>query len=271
MPGGENRSRSVVVVTDGYVSVEKETYDLIREKLGESNVYAFGIGTSVNRYIIEGMARVGGGAPFIVTRDSDADACAEDLRRYIESPVLTHTKLSAKGFEIHDVEPPGIPDTLASRPVIVFGKWSGERTGTLSLDGLAGNGEFHQEFDLAKTRPSPAHAALRYLWARNRIARLDDYRHAGADTAAEVTKLGLEYHLLTEYTSFLAVDKVVRNTRPEDSQTVRQPLPMPDKVSDLAVGEPVPTSPEPELLALVGVAGAIAAWARRRRKRGDAA
>jgi Ca-activated chloride channel family protein len=120
-------------------------------------------------------------------------------------------------------------------------------------------------------QPSPANAALRYLWARNRIARLDDYRRAGADTVAEVTKLGLEYHLLTEYTSFLAVDKVVRNARPEDSKTVRQPLPMPDKVSDLAVGESVPTSPEPELFALLGVAGAIAAWSRRRRKRNDAA
>jgi Ca-activated chloride channel family protein len=271
MPGGENRSRSVVIVTDGYVSVEKDTYDLIRARLGEANVYAFGIGSSVNRYIIEGMAHVGGGVPFIVTRGSDADACAEDLRRYIESPVLTHTKLSAQGFELHDVEPPGIPDTLASRPVIVFGKWSGARTGTLSIDGLAGDGKFHREFDLAKTLPSRANGALRYLWARNRIARLDDYRRAGADTQAEVTQLGLEYHLLTEYTSFLAIDKVVRNPRPDDAQTVRQPLPMPEQVSDLAVGEPVPTSPEPEVFALLGVAGAVAAWARRRRKRSDAA
>jgi len=271
MPGGENRSRSVVVVTDGYVDIEKKAFDLIRERLGESNVYAFGIGTSVNRYLIEGMARIGGGVPFIVTRDADADACAEDLRKYIEAPVLTHTKLSAQGFDIYDVEPPGIPDTLASRPVIVYGKWRGPRTGTLSLDGLTGAGEFHQHFDLAKVPPAKANAALRYLWARNRIARLDDYRHAGADTAAEVTQLGLEYHLLTEYTSFLAVDKVVRNPRPEDSQTVRQPLPMPDQVSDLAVGSPLPTSPEPELFALVGVAGAIAAWARRKRKRNDAA
>lgn len=270
MPGGENRSRSVVVVTDGYVDIEKKSFDLIRERLGESNVYAFGIGTSVNRYLIEGMARVGGGVPFIVTRDSDADACAEDLRKYIEAPVLTHTKLSARGFDIYDVEPPGIPDTLASRPVIVYGKWRGPRAGTLSLDGLSGAGDFHREFDVAKVRPADSNAALRYLWARNRIARLDDYRRAGADTQGEVTKLGLEYHLLTEYTSFLAVDRVVRNTRPEDSQTVRQPLPMPDQVSDLAVGEPIPTSPEPELFALIGVAGAVAAWARRRRKRDDA-
>jgi Ca-activated chloride channel homolog len=181
--------------------------------------------------------------------------------------VLTHTKLSAKDFDIYDVEPPGIPDTLASRPVIVYGKWRGPRTGTLSLDGLSGDGVFHRQFELAKVQPMKSNAALRYLWARNRIARLDDYRHAGADTVAEVTKLGLEYHLLTEYTSFLAVDKVVRNTRPQDSETVRQPLPMPDKVSDLAVGQPIPTSPEPELFALLGVAGAVAAWARRRRKR----
>ena len=75
----------------------------------------------------------------------------------------------------------------------------------------------------------------------------------------------MKYHLLTNYTSFLAVDQVVRNPHPADSQTVKQPLPMPQGVSDLAVGEFVPTSPEPELIALVGIAGAMAAWARRRK------
>ena len=49
------------MVTDGYVSVEKETFKLIQENLNKANVFAFGIGSSVNRYIIEGMAHVGSG------------------------------------------------------------------------------------------------------------------------------------------------------------------------------------------------------------------
>ncbi|MEO8016418.1 MAG: VWA domain-containing protein, partial [Pseudomonadota bacterium] len=269
LPGGADRARSIVIATDGYVSIEAESFDLIRGNLGKANVFAFGIGSSVNRFLIEGMARVGQGEPFIVTNESEAEGRAEALRRYIESPVLTKARLVTQGFQVYDVEPPGIPDVLAERPVIVFGKWRGARTGNLILEGLSGSGKFEQVFDLAKTTPNSGNAALRYLWARSRIARLDDYQRIGQDAerVKEITRLGLDYHLLTNYTSFLAVDHTVRNPNPGDAETVRQPVPMPQGVSDFAVGGSLPTSPEPELVALLGVAGAAAAWARRRRSR----
>jgi Ca-activated chloride channel family protein len=269
LPGGEDRARSIVVVTDGYVSIETEAFDLIRSNLGHANVFAFGIGSSVNRFIIEGMARVGQGEPFIVTNPLEAEQRAEELRQYIESPVLTKARLKLQGFQVYDVEPPGIPDVLANRPVIVFGKWRGARKGELSVQGLSGAGQFEQTIDVAKVTPESGNGALRYLWARSRIARLDDYEHVGLDPARveEITSLGLAYHLLTNYTSFLAVDQVVRNPNPQGAETVSQPLPMPQGVSDFAVGGPVPTSPEPELFALLGVAGVAAAWARKRRDR----
>jgi Ca-activated chloride channel family protein len=186
--------------------------------------------------------------------------------------VLTKTELVAKGFDLYDTEPPGIPDVLASRPVIVFGKWRGSRHGTLTLRGLSGEGPFERSFDLGSVKPQEGNAALSYLWARNRIARLDDYQRLASDPdrVNEITGLGLQYGLLTAYTSFVAVDEVVRNTRPGDTQNVKQPLPLPEGVSNLAVGGEVPTSPEPELLALLGVSAALAAWARRRRKKPDA-
>ncbi|HEV8330696.1 MAG TPA: VIT and VWA domain-containing protein [Steroidobacteraceae bacterium] len=272
LPGGDDRARSIVVATDGYVTVETEAFDVIRESLGQANLFAFGIGSGVNRYLIEGMARVGQGEPFVVTNEGEAAERAEALRRYIEAPVLTKARLSATGFEIYDMEPPGIPDVLAQRPVIVFGKWRGRRTGQLTLRGLAGDGPFERSFDLSKVRPAPNNAALSYLWARGRIARLDDYQRLAndPDRVKEITQLGLDYHLLTAYTSFIAVDEVVRNTRPEDAQTVRQPLPLPQGVSNLAVGGEVPTTPEPELLVLVGVSAAVAAWARRRKAKSRA-
>lgn len=272
LPGGDDRARSIVVATDGYVTVETEAFDVIRESLGQANLFAFGIGAGVNRYLIEGMARVGQGEPFVVTSADEAAERAEALRRYIEAPVLTKARLSATGFEIYDMEPPGIPDVLAQRPVIVFGKWRGRRTGQLTLRGLAGEGPFERSFDLSKVRPAPNNAALSYLWARGRIARLDDYQRLAndPDRVKEITQLGLDYHLLTAYTSFIAVDEVVRNTRPEDAQTVRQPLPLPQGVSNLAVGGEVPTTPEPELLVLVGVSAAVAAWARRRKAKSRA-
>jgi Ca-activated chloride channel family protein len=267
LPGADDRSRSIVVVTDGYVDVETETFDLIRANLGRANLFAFGIGSGVNRFLIEGMAHAGRGEPFIVTNPQEAPARAEEMRRYIESPVLTKATLSSDGFEIYDVEPPGVPDVLASRPVIVFGKWRGPRQGRLTLRGLSGTGPFEKTFDVKSARPDSSNAALRYLWARERIARLDDYQRLANDPGRlqEITRLGLDYQLLTAYTSFIAVDEVVRNHAAADSPTVKQPLPLPEGVSDLAVGGEIPTSPEPELLVLIAVSGAVAAWARRRR------
>jgi Ca-activated chloride channel family protein len=204
-----------------------------------------------------------------VTSEGEAGERADALRRYIESPVLTKARLGATGFEIYDLEPPGLPDVLAKRPVIVFGKWRGPRAGKLTLRGIAGDGPFERSFDLGKVGPDPKNVALSYLWARGRIARLDDYQRLinDPDRVKEITQLGLDYHLLTAHTSFIAVDEVVRNTKPDDALTVRQPLPMPQGVSDLAAGGEIPTAPEPELLLLVGVSAAVAAWARRRKAR----
>jgi len=269
LPGAEDVSRSIVVVTDGYVDVETETFELIRKNLGKANLFAFGIGSSVNRYLIEGMARAGQGEPFIVLNAEEAPRRAEELRHYIESPVLTKARLTAEGFELYDVEPESIPDVLAARPVVVFGKWRGSRPGLITLRGIGGEGRFEKRFDLRTLEPDSRNRALRHLWARHRIARLTDDLRTGSDPARvqEITRLGLEYSLLTQYTSFIAVDQQVRNRDPGVLDRVKQPLPLPQGVGDLAVGGEVPTTPEPELLVLLGLAGAMAAWARRRRAR----
>jgi Ca-activated chloride channel family protein len=111
--------------------------------------------------------------------------------------------------------------------------------------------------------------ALRYLWARSRIAELADTARlegsADQETVKLVTALGLKYSLLTDYTSFVAVDQIVRNQ--QGSEAVDQPQPMPAGVSNLAVGGEVPSTPEPEFYALIAVAGGMAAWLRRRKQR----
>ena len=140
LPGtSATTSRSIVIATDGYISAEAEVFDLIRDNLGEANVFAFGIGSSVNRHLIEGIARVGFGEPFVVTHQEEAEETAARFREYIRTPVLSGATLAAEGFDIYEVEPVVIPDLLAQRPVLVYGKWQGERQGTLSLRGHTGS------------------------------------------------------------------------------------------------------------------------------------
>lgn len=238
LPKDENFSRTVVIATDGYVTVEKEAFDLIRSNLGNSNFFTFGIGTSVNRYIIEGMARMGNGEPFVVTKESEAAAKADKFREYIQTPVLTNVKVDFGKFEVYDVEPLNIPDVLAERPVLVFGKWKGEPKGTLKFTGITGEKNYEACLEVNSGLASADNSALKYLWARQKIMLLDDYGKFGSDQDLinQVTQLGLEYNLLTAYTSFVAIDSVIRG----DGKViaVKQPLPLPEGVSDLAVGTP---------------------------------
>ncbi len=237
LPKTKGYSRSVVIATDGYVSVETEAFDLIRNNLGNANMFAFGIGSSVNRYIIEGMARVGMGEPFVITNSEQAANKAEKFRKLIQSPVLTGIACNFGAFNVYDVEPPSIPDVLADRPVIIFGKWRGRPRGNIHVRGITGDGQFNKEVDVSEVKPLKINSALRYLWARHRIAVLSDYNRLRLEDkrVKEVTDLGLAYNLLTPYTSFVAIDTQIR-LQDGKTVTVKQPLPLPRGVSDYAVG-----------------------------------
>jgi len=290
LPQTEGVSRTIVIATDGYVAVEAQVFDLIRSNLNNANMFAFGIGSSVNRFIIEGMAHVGVGEPFVITHPNEAAVKAEKFRQYIQSPVLTDIKLEVKDFETYDTEPISIPDVLPERPVIVFGKWKGEAKGEIHVRGVSGLGPYTQTFKVSDVKPSESNAALRYLWARKRIEILEDYNSLGANSERqkEILTLGLTYNLLTEYTSFIGVDQVVRRQANMPSNTVKQPLPLPQGVSNLAVGKDadktvvknskkdkkkakseqvvaIGGAPEPSTIVLVG-AGVIGFLVLRRKK-----
>ncbi|MFT3663606.1 VIT and vWA domain-containing protein [Piscinibacter sp.] len=265
LPKAADVARSVIVVTDGYVTVENEVFALIRRNLGNSNVFAFGIGSAVNRHLIEGIARAGQGEPFIVTRPELAAAQAERLRKMIDSPVLTNLRARFEGLDVYDLEPASLnalPDVLAGRPVLIQGKWRGEPRGQLVLEGQAATGAHVDVVPVAA--PDAQAGALRQLWARSRIQQLSDQEalEGGSGQREAITALGLRYSLLTQYTSFIAVDQIVRGS--EAAVPVDQPLPLPQGVGNLAVGEvgaAVPSTPEPGawlsllvVLALVGAA-----------------
>jgi Ca-activated chloride channel family protein len=252
LPRQDGNSRSIVLVTDGYISGEQGVFEHIRANLNRCNVFAFGIGGSVNRYLIEGVAKAGMGEPFIVTEEAEAEGVAEKFREYIQNPVLTDINVSAIGFDIYDVNPRRFPDLFAQRPVVLFGKWRGPVGGTLELTGKTGHGDFISRLDVAGSQADEGNSALRYLWARSRIAELADYGSydISEERIKEITGLGLKYNLLTSYTSFIAVREVVVNPN-GTADNVKQPLPLPLRVSDLAVGSGAEVGSEPELLWLV--------------------
>ncbi len=230
-------SRSVVIITDGYISVEKEVYDLIGNNSDEYNFYSFGIGSSVNRYLIEGIAHVGNTEPLFVKDQKEANRKADSFRKFISAPVLTDINIDWGDFDVYDLSPAKINDVLSERPVVVTGKYRGKAKGEVTLKGVSGRENYTAIYNTANSKADDTNAGIQYLWARNKIRLMDDYIKLDGNEAQieKVTQLGLKYSLLTNYTSFVAVDnqEIASSGNP---QQVDQPLPLPKGVPNSAIG-----------------------------------
>ncbi len=234
----EGTSRTMIVITDGYVALEKEAFQMIGDNLNKANVTTFGIGSSVNRYLIDGISRVGKSTSFIATNKTEAYEVAEKFRKYIASPLLTQVSFSTKGFNTYDVEPKSIPDVFAERPLSIHGKFKGKPTGGITVSGFLGKKKVSKTYLVKNGRLSKQNKALKYLWARNKIQELGDYYQAFGnenDIKKQITELGIQYNLATKYTSFVAVDNEVINAKGK-LKKVNQPLPLPQNVNNTAIG-----------------------------------
>ncbi len=235
---GEGLSRSIVILTDGYISVEKEAFDLVRNNLNKANLFAFGIGSGTNRFLIEGLANAGQGLPFFVENEEVACDVAEQFIHYISNPSLTNITVSFQNFDAYDIEPKSIPDLLGERPINIIGKWTGNNKGNIIIEGYYGGYKYQQIINTEEYSPDVRNKSLRLLWAREKIRLMDDYRKILYDESHKqsMIDLSLKYNLLTAYTSFVAVDyEIVRNEE-QLVRTMKQALPLPDGVSNYALG-----------------------------------
>ena len=273
IPKTEGTSRSIITITDGYISGEKEIFGIISQNLADTDFFSFGIGDSVNRYLIDGIAKVGLGESFVVTDDKDALDTAKRFCTYIQAPLLTDIQVSYNGFEVYDVEPAALPTLFAQRPIVLFGKWRGEPGGSIQVTGRSGNRDYVQDIQVSQASIG-SNPGISYLWARTMVENLTDYNTGLEEDDSikkEVTQLGLKYSMMTPYTSFVAVMEEGRN--PDGPcRDVDQPLPLPQGVSDLSVGGGYTIGSEPGTMILVPAATAIIAGniLIRSRKKGGA-
>ncbi len=256
-PKTENTARSIILITDGYITNEEEILTTIDKNMDSASFFPFGIGDSVNSYLIKGIASAGMGEAFIITDSEDAEESARRFRTYIESPLLTDIKIDFEHFDIYDVEPSTPSILYAQKPIVLFGKWNGSPSGTITISGKSGAQDYLQEIPIADVTIDTQNTALRYLWARTRLDRLAGFGSTRNDSSIkeEITQLGLEYNMTTPYTSFIAVVDTIRNTK-GNSTDVDQALPLPLHVTNLAVGGGYTAYSEPgEILFVLFLAG----------------
>jgi TonB family protein len=143
------------------------------------------------------------------------------------------------------MEPGYFPDMLAERPLVIMGKYRGGHAGTITISGYSGNQKYEKIFDLSSVSPQPSNAAIRTLWARQRIQQLtyqmeNNSNHPSTESGSrlqkEITALGLRYSLMTQFTSFIAIDEHHIVDKNGKMITVKQALPLPKGVNNRAVG-----------------------------------
>ncbi len=237
---GPGRHRYVVFLTDGYVGNESEIFAhaeaLVRaqEKAGrKARVFGMGIGSSVNRHLIEGLAKAGDGTAMYVLVDEMPDGAVDRFYRTIDHPVLTDVRIDWGGLAVESVEPAVMPDLLATQPLVVLAKYTEAGEGTVRITGKLDGKDVTLPVKVSLPAPGAAvdrrkAAALPSLWARARVETLSRRLWQGHDASAveAITALGLTYRLVTAYTSFVAVDRS-RVVGDGDPKTVVQPVEAP--------------------------------------------
>src|SRR5690606_19027033 len=202
----------------------------VHRRIGSSRVFSFGVGSSVNRYLLERMAKVGrGAAAFLGPRDSADEIMANFFDR-ISHPALTDVRIDWGSMAVTDVYPAKLPDLFVGRPVVVTGKYLGA-AGDIAVSGMAGT--VSERFGIGADGAEAKNAYIPKIWARLRIAELADRQAWEWDPSHEIESAirntALEYQLMSEFTSFVAVDSSYRTVGTQGT-TVHQAVPVPEGV-----------------------------------------
>ncbi|HYY42354.1 MAG TPA: VIT and VWA domain-containing protein, partial [Pyrinomonadaceae bacterium] len=206
--------RVVCFMTDGYVGNDFEIISEV-QKHPNARVFSFGIGQSVNRFLLDKMAEEGRGEAEYVTLEADADAAARRFYERVRAPLLTDISLDWGALPVADVYPQRIPDLFSAKPVIVTGRYTAGARGSVKLRGRVRGREFVREIPVVLPETEAQHDVLATLWARRRVDDLMRQDMSGmqqnnprADLREAITQLGLEFRLLTQFTSFVAVEEM---------------------------------------------------------------
>jgi Ca-activated chloride channel family protein len=228
------RLRSIVLLTDGYIGNENEVIAEVQRKLKRGNrLYSFGVGSSVNRFLLDRLAEVGRGTSQVIRQDEPTQQVAEKFFRQINNPVLTNIQVkwegNGKAPEIYPLLP---PDLFANQPLVLFGRKQDRTNGTLRITGTAAG---NNPYDTAlKVNFDPSgNPAIAQLWGRARIKDLMNQMFGGETKSGvqAVTDTALAYRLLSPYTAFVAVSEEVRVDPNGKRQRVQVPVELPEGVS----------------------------------------
>lgn len=236
-PVDSARMRMVVMLTDGFIGNEQAIIADVGRSCGDRlRFWCIGVGSSVNRYLVDGVAAAGGGMGVVLGLGDDVAALVNGLMSRLHSAQLDHISIDWGGLPVSAVVPQRLPTLWAGQPVLVSARFSGPGTGVVTVRGEVEGRPVAIPVPLTLPEQAPGNQALRTLWARQRLGELryQETLGDGYELEAAITALSLEYGVLTEYTSFVAVDEQVVNPG-GNAKPVNVAVPLPDGVTMAAL------------------------------------
>ncbi|MCX6624873.1 MAG: VWA domain-containing protein, partial [Acidobacteria bacterium] len=232
----QNHVRIVCFMTDGYVGNDFAIVSEI-QKHANARVFSFGIGSSVNRFLLDKMAEAGRGEVEYVGLNDDGSAAARRFHESVRNPLLTDITVDWGGLPVSEAYPTRIPDLFGAKPVVVSGRYSHAAAGVIKLRGRMAGQPFERSLTVNLPATQPAHDAIASIWAREKIEYLMGEDWLGLQnnsmkqgTRDAITQLGLDYRLMTQFTSFVAVEERVV-TDGGKPKTIQVPVELPEGVS----------------------------------------
>lgn len=251
------RIRQIVFLTDGAVGNEDQLLRMIRERLGDSRLFTVGIGSAPNSHFMTKAAQFGAGSFTYIGKIEEVKEKMGVLFSKLESPVLKGLQIDWGDSRGVEAWPKVVPDLYLGEPVMVM--FSAERVADqVTVAGIA-----------ARNTPLAEAGGLGTLWARAKISNLMDALREGTSeekVRAGVIQLALEHHLVSRYTSLVAVDKTLARAPDAALKTGAMPTNLPEGWNyDAVFGELPRGATDARFNLLAGLLLILSAWFLRRR------
>ena len=235
-PHDPARLRVVAFLTDGYIGNEDEVLALVGKRLGPARLFSFGVGSAVNRYLLEEMARIGRGAVQVVRPDEDTRAATAKFHERIARPLLTDVRIDWAGLDVRDQVPAAIPDLFLGQPLVVAARYGRAGGGVVTVHARKAGQPVAFRLPVSLPARDETRPAVASVWARARIAELSrEMLRAGggeketAELREQITAIALAHKLMSPYTAFVAVD-TTRVTAGGPAARVTVPVEVPQGV-----------------------------------------
>ncbi|MDJ0764020.1 MAG: VIT domain-containing protein [Myxococcota bacterium] len=231
------RVRIVFFLTDGYIGNDDQILKEVKDRnTSDARLFSMGVGSSVNRHLLSSMARLGRGEMQVMRFDEDPAPFVKRFYERVRNPVLTDIEVEWEGLDVVTETPSVMPDLFSGQPMTVHGRYESPGTGKICLTGRYGRQRYEQCVNV--TFPEENHRpAIASVWARALLGEwMDQETSRPGSRREDIVKIALNHNLVSKYTSFVAVDKEVARRSGEPLIPVAQRLPLPEGVTERALG-----------------------------------